>query len=129
VVTLRKGKTEEEMYRKNIKREVVLSPFILIDKNGELIFAQDVSCPRCGFNAGGEYAGAFECDICGYSEVEKYSNPHGTILHREAIWKILHFFLKHTKVSDEISISLVTIWNNLDAITFWRKRIGLRWHI
>jgi len=108
--------SEEEMYRKNIKREVVFSPFMMTDEDGEFIFHPDVPCPRCDFwMRRGEFAGAFECEVCGFSEIPQYSNSHGYYLFLEGLWKLVRIFMPYKRLRWETSGILYSLhlwWNN-----------------
>jgi len=87
---------------------VKLSSFILTDKNGEIVFYSDPPCPRCEFWMGGEYAGSFECEICGFNEVPKYSHKHGYYPFLEGFWKLLRLFLINRRLKWETSFRLYT---------------------
>ena len=107
------GASEKEMWRKNVKWEVQLSPFIVTDKNGELEFYRDSPCPRCDFWMGGEYAGSFKCAACGYDEVPAYSDAHGYSLLLEGAWKLLRPFLPFKRLKWETSLVIYSIYTKL----------------
>ena len=95
------------------KPKIVVSSFFLYDKNGEAIFMKQPACPRCGFKMSGEYAGAFECYLCGFSEVPKYSERRGYYpVFFRGLWHMLYAFLRHGnpnathKISERLDESL-----------------------
>jgi len=113
---------EEERLRKNLAKEVRLSPFILQTKDGEIMFFLDPPCPRCNFWMGGEYAGAFQCEVCGYSEVPQYSSRHGTSLLLEGLWKVLSVCLFSRRLKWETSRVLYSLYSSLRTWYLLSKR-------
>jgi len=104
---------EEDMFRENIKREVVLSPFIMFDRNGEAIFHTCPPCPRCDGMMGGKIAGSFACEFCGYDEVEKYSSTHAMSLSLECTWKFLRPFIHNKRLRWIVSEKLYDLHASL----------------
>lgn len=102
---------EEDMYRKNIKREIVLSPFITCDKDGEIQFNLDPPCPHCDGWMGGEFAGEFECEFCGYSEIDKHSSPHAMSYTLEGSWKFLRLLIHYKRFRWEVSQKLYDLYH------------------
>ena len=110
---------EEDIYRKNIKREVVLSPFITYDKDGEIQFNLDTPCPRCDGWMGGEFAGEFECEFCGYSEIDFHSSPHAMSYILEGSWKLLRLFIHYKRLRWLVSEKLYYL--NSELMNWYRR--------
>lgn len=108
-----KKRNPEEKYRKNIEKTVKLSPFIVRDRADEIIFFADPPCPKCNGWMGGEFAGVFSCEFCGYSEDSDFASPHGSSYLLEGTWKLLNHFLFNKRLKYEVSRCLYRIYSEL----------------
>jgi len=98
------------------KLNVKLSPFMVFNREGELIFYSDPPCPKCDGYMGGETSGAFSCEFCGYSEIEELSSPHGYSYLLEGTWKVMRVFLPCKRLKWEVSRILYGIHSRLETI-------------
>ena len=116
---------EEDMFREKIK-EVRLSGFIEMDKEGKIIFFPCKPCPKCGGKESGEEAGIFECPFCGWSPISKYSSPHSMFLTLEGTWKLIRLALPNKRLRWMVSERLYNLHSSL--MTWYmrgRHRIGI----
>jgi hypothetical protein len=110
-----RSKTDEEKKMlEKVGMQVKLAPFFTFDsETGDVQFYGYPPCPRCGFTRDGEMAGIFECEVCGYAEVDEYSKPHGQNLLLEGCWRLARYPLKGlTKTALAPAAWVINWWLN-----------------
>jgi hypothetical protein len=142
----RSSEAEERKMLEKVKPQVKLSPFFTFDaESGEVLFAECPPCPKCDFWEGGEYGGSFQCNVCGFNEVPKYSDKHGQYLFLEGLWKILRVFLVTKRLRWEASFRLCAFhgwwqqrylqgrkritYTSGNAIWSWKEKKWKRWDV